>query len=162
MATTFIKWFFQIYNTESLKRDDFLSDVTSTIELIDGQNIDKHLANNADCVLDLLNQIRGQYKFVYNPNTMNDGTQGRMSAHGLVYIANCGTLHIQDTLQCVGIFECSFGLIRDPFADNNWKIKYVKFRLRSYNTVTSADMPRLNECESLKEILALPENSCDQ
>lgn len=161
MATKFIKWFFDMYNSDSLKIEDFLSDATCTIELIDRQNIDQRLANNGECVQELLKQIRSQYSFIYNPNTMNDGTQGRMNQHGLVFVVNCGTLHIENTAQCIGIYECSFGLLRDPFADNNWKIKYVKFRLRSSNTVTSDNVPQLNDCESLKDILALPYNSAD-
>lgn len=156
MATTFVQWFFEMYNTDELKPNDFWPDAMCTVELKDSQQIDRQSANNDNYVLELLTQIRSQYRFYFNANTMADGTQGRMNRHGMVYVLNCGTLHIQDTQQCVGVYECSFGLVRDPFTDNNWKMKIVQLRLRS--TVEANDRPpQLHECESLQEMLALPD-----
>ena len=39
----------------------------------------------------------------------------------------CGTLHSRFTV--CGVFEQVFGLIKDPSADNNWKIKQTEARL---------------------------------
>jgi hypothetical protein len=64
----------------------------------------------------------------------------------------CGTLHQQD--KCVGVFEQLFGLIRDPLACNNWKIKYTELHLTSKSTVTSS--PTLAEGSLLKNILSVP------
>lgn len=81
------------------------------------------------------------------------GVQGRLEIHGMVLILCCGTVHTQDS--AVGFFESVFGLMRDPFSDNNWKIKNIKMQMKS----TSAQkIPQLDNCESLQQLMMLPEN----
>lgn len=45
------------------------------------------------------------------------------------------------------------GLLRDAFTDNNWKMKIVQLRL--CKTVEANGPPRLQERESLQEMMAL-------
>jgi Domain of unknown function (DUF4518) len=80
-----------------------------------------------------------------------------MDHHGLVLILCCGTLHTHESV-AVGTFESVFGLMRDPFSDNNWKIKNVKLQLQSSGA--SLKIPELQSCGSLQQFLSLPE--CDE
>ncbi len=52
-----------------------------------------------------------------------------MDPHGLVVVSVCGTLHTVET--CCGTFHQNFGLVRDPFESNNWKVKFTHASLLS-------------------------------
>jgi hypothetical protein len=80
-----------------------------------------------------------------------------MEHHGVVLILCCGTLHTHASVS-VGIFESVFGLMRDPFAENNWKIKYITLQIKSTPAIGSMQkLPQLEGCESLQQFMALPE-----
>lgn len=79
-----------------------------------------------------------------------------MEVHGLVLILCCGTLHTHESVS-VGVFESVFGLMRDPFSDNNWKIKNIKMQLQS-SAIGIQKVPELTQCSSLVQFLALPES----
>jgi len=78
----------------------------------------------------------------------------RMDLHGLVLILCCGTLHSHESV-ADGVFESVFGLMRDPFSENNWKIKNIKIKIQS--TTINQKAPELQTCSSLQQFLALPE-----
>lgn len=81
-----------------------------------------------------------------------------MEHHGLVLILCCGTLHTHASVT-VGVFESVFGLMRDPFAENNWKIKNIKMQLQSTSAIGSMQkLPELENCESLQQFMSLPEH----
>lgn len=79
-----------------------------------------------------------------------------MELHGLVLILSCGTLHSSDS--SLGVFEAVFGLMRDPFSDNNWKIKNIKLQLQSSSVTGIQKVPQLQSCVSLQQFMMLPEN----
>ncbi|XP_013389920.1 uncharacterized protein C3orf38 homolog [Lingula anatina] len=64
---------------------------------------------------------------IFNPNISPEGLRGLSEPHGLVVVMVCGTIHRQQT--CLGIFEQSFGLVKDPHCENNWKIKYTNLKM---------------------------------
>lgn len=76
-----------------------------------------------------------------------------MEHHGIVLVLCCGTLHTHASVS-VGVFESVFGLMRDPFSDNNWKIKSIKMQLQSAGI---SRPPQLETCQSLQQFMALPE-----
>lgn len=154
MSREFSNWFFQNYNEDRLKGDDFWSDCTTSIRIVAGETNDTSSAGNSES-LDILTHLRRQLNVVFNPNLCHDGVQGRIDPHGLIVLMCCGTVHT--TSQCVGLYETAFGLMRDPYNDNNWRIKYLKLLIRS--GASDSIKPRLNDCESLRQILALPESS---
>lgn len=78
-----------------------------------------------------------------------------MEHHGIVLVLCCGTLHTHASVS-VGVFESVFGLMRDPFSDNNWKIKSIKMQLQS--TGVMVKLPQLDTCESLQQFMILPEH----
>lgn len=80
-----------------------------------------------------------------------------MEHHGIVLILCCGTLHTHASVS-VGVFESVFGLMRDPFSDNNWKIKNIKMQLQSTSAIGMQKLPQLENCDSLQQFMALPEH----
>ena len=71
-------------------------------------------------------------RLCFNPNLNNDSVKGKQDPHGLVVVLVCGTVHRQSDY--LGVFEQSFGLIRDPSEQNNWKIKFSKLLLKASET----------------------------
>lgn len=82
----------------------------------------------------------------------------RMEHHGIVLILSCGTLHTHASCS-VGVFESVFGLMRDPFSDNNWKIKNIKMQMQSTTSALGMQkLPQLESCNSLQQFMSLPEH----
>ncbi|XP_011185758.1 uncharacterized protein C3orf38 homolog [Zeugodacus cucurbitae] len=151
LARKFTEWFFSNLNIQELKIDDFWSDAKLQLRIAATDEINDYHCDSASEVIANLLQTKEQFGFYFNPNLTHAGVQGRMNVHGLVLVLACGTLHTEPN--CVGVFECTFGLLRDPFAENNWKVKTMQCILRSQ---TAALMPSLSESETLKEALCLP------
>uniref|UniRef100_A0A336MES1 CSON014928 protein n=1 Tax=Culicoides sonorensis TaxID=179676 RepID=A0A336MES1_CULSO len=155
MSRQFCTWFFENFNKEILKLNDFWVDCFINIRILAaGQDINDNETNGNQPCLDMLLNLKRQLSILFNPNLCHEGVQGRIDPHGLVVLMCCGTVHSQT--QCVGLFESAFGLMRDPYNDNNWRIKHLKLQIKSSQT---DGMPKLNECDSLQQILALPETS---
>jgi hypothetical protein len=89
----------------------------------------------------VLSGIVRKYGLTYNPNLCGDGVRGIIDPHGLVLVTACGTLH--NAASVCGTFHQQFGLVRDPFDGNNWKIKFTNASLVSTSVVS--ELPRLGE-----------------
>lgn len=76
--------------------------------------------------LRLLSLVKEEFLFL-SPNLDSRGLKCASSPHGLVMIGVAGTVHRENT--CLGIFEQIFGLIRCPFVENTWKIKFINLRI---------------------------------
>uniref|UniRef100_D3TQS7 H cysteine-type endopeptidase n=1 Tax=Glossina morsitans morsitans TaxID=37546 RepID=D3TQS7_GLOMM len=151
LARKFAEWFFELLNKSSLKLEDFWTDASLLLEISVDEDCNVTECQDSTSLLHILSQVKNQFGFFYNPNLSYGGVQGRIEKHGMVLVLACGTLHTQH--ECVGIFECVFGLLRDPFADNNWKAKRIQLRLRS---TAAPSIPSLEDSDCLKEIYALP------
>lgn len=160
MSEEFTTWLFERINKSSLLESDLWKDVTSAIRLIDSTgNTQDMQSEGSEGVLQSLQMLRGEFQFQMAPNICPTGVQGKMNAYGMVMIASCGTVYRDN--QFVGVFEGGFGLLRDPTSADCWKLKHSKLQIKS--AAGHAIVPQLGECESLKEILALPEaNEDDQ
>lgn len=158
MSREFCTWFFKNYNSDTLKSNDFWLDTNISIRIMasgnGGSTNDSETEGNENA-LEMLMHLRKQLNILFNPNLCHEGVQGRIDPHGLVVLMCCGTVHSE--IQCVGLFESAFGLMRDPYNENNWRIKYLKLQIKS--SQSNNMMPTLNECETLIQILALPETS---
>ncbi|XP_055843586.1 uncharacterized protein C3orf38 homolog [Episyrphus balteatus] len=151
LARKFSEWFFENYNANNLKVEDFWKDSRLLLRIAATDCVNDQQCESAEQVIETLLGCKHQFSFFFNPNLSHDGVQGRMDVHGLVIVLVCGTLHTKDN--CVGVFETSFGLMRDPFAMNNWKIKTIQSLLRSQGAPKE---PRLSESDTLRASLALP------
>jgi len=78
-------------------------------------------------------------ELVFNVNLDGGGCAGKKSEHGLVMIQARGTLLRRGCL--VGVFEQSFGLVKDPKQDN-WKIQITNLALKTGATPSSLDHVR--------------------
>lgn len=131
LAEHFVKWFFGMVNQKEEISSHFFNDSRCKITFYD-VNIDcKVIENNPQDIGSTLLSLSVQNKLFFNPNFTSDGVQGRMDPHGLVMVLVCGTLHHNEN--CVGVFEQVFALARDPFSENNWKIKSTELNLRVKN-----------------------------
>ncbi|XP_061484055.1 uncharacterized protein C3orf38 homolog isoform X1 [Rhineura floridana] len=161
LGEEFCQWFFGILNSqnplvgephEEWGPQHFWDDVIlkfcyNTSE----QNIEEYFG--AELVsLRLLSLVKEEYLFL-NPNLNAGGLKCTVTRHGLVVVAVAGTVH-RNTC-CMGIFEQIFGLIRCPFTENTWKIKFVNLKIVGRNALepeTHLERPCIKyEQEDLQE-----------
>ncbi|KAK2501143.1 hypothetical protein MC885_001749 [Smutsia gigantea] len=135
LGEEFCHWFFELLNSQNpflgppqnewgpqhFWHDVKLKFYYSTSE----QNvIDYHGAEIVS--LRLLSLVKEEYLFL-SPNLDSHGLKCAASPHGLVMVGVAGTVCRGNT--CLGIFEQIFGLIRCPFVENTWKIKFINLRI---------------------------------
>ncbi|XP_007423850.1 uncharacterized protein C3orf38 homolog [Python bivittatus] len=161
LAEEFCQWYFGMLNSqnpligepqEEWGPQHFWGDVTlkfcyNTSE----QNIEEY--SGAELVsLRLLSLVKEEYLFL-NPNLNAGGLKCTVSPHGLVVVAVAGTVHRSSC--CLGVFEQIFGLIRCPFRENTWKIKFVNLKIVGQNAMepgTHMESPCIKyEREELQE-----------
>lgn len=141
LGKEFCRWFFELLNSQNPllgpPQDEwgpqhFWHDVklrlfykTSEQNVLDYQG--------AELVsLRLLSLVKEEYLFL-SPNLDAQGLKCASSPHGLVMVGVAGTVHRGNT--CLGIFEQIFGLIRCPFVENTWKIKFINLRIIGENAL---------------------------
>lgn len=162
MARKFATWFYENLNCNQLQVSDFWNNCKCAVQFLEDQNCimeEEHL--NAQAVLDFCQSLLSKYDLFFNLNISHSGTQGRIDCHGLVLVLTCGTLHKFE--QLVGTFETVFGLSRDPFSQNNWKINRIKLRLHNFysqqnsqnDASLSIEQPTLSTSNSIVPLLAL-------
>lgn len=152
MARKFGEWFFDKYNSDNLILSDLWSDAALELKVIAADGVSELECCSAEEVLGSLVKAKQTFGFYFNPNLSHSGVQGRVDPYGQVVVLCCGTLHAAE--RSVGVFECAFGLLRDPHADNNWKPKKFKCLLRS--ELSPPRLHTLNESQTLQMALTLP------
>ncbi|KAL3285369.1 hypothetical protein HHI36_019476 [Cryptolaemus montrouzieri] len=134
LAEQFSQWFYELLNENHLSSEHFFPDVSLNLSTVsNGEENSNSVEKNPEDVTNCLLNTKMQYDLFFNPNLSKEGVRGQMDPHGLVMVIVCGTLHSKSV--CVGVFEQMFALARDPFAENNWKIKRTDLRLRSSSNV---------------------------
>ncbi|XP_071476653.1 uncharacterized protein C3orf38 homolog [Diadema antillarum] len=137
LAKQFSSWFFSQLNlmhpmnvqqSADWGPQHFLPDACLKLYVIRGSQKDLETYEGSDLVANRLKCLVSDEELIFNPNLLPDGTRGRSESHGLVVTMVCGTLH--QASNCVGVFEQSTGLVRDPLADNKWKVKYVNLQIK--------------------------------
>lgn len=132
----------------------FFNDAKLKLSLISNEDCDNTLVEDDPIeIANTLQRVKYEHHLYFNPNFSTEGVQGRIDPHGLVMVLVCGTLHIQETM--AGVFEQVFALARDPFSDNNWKVKHTELILRSQGVT---NQPRLCDSDLTSDLLALPSN----
>ena len=135
LAQNFVPWFYKILNSFNTSPDDipqewgpqhFWADAKGSVLMVSGgQVLDECQGSLA--VSEKFRELVRKEKLVFNANI--NGARGQIDAYGLVKISVGGTVHRFS--DCLGIFEQSFGLIRDPQMQNNWKIKFTELKLKA-------------------------------
>ncbi|XP_063244297.1 uncharacterized protein C3orf38 isoform X2 [Bacillus rossius redtenbacheri] len=142
LAAKFSEWFYGLLNSSvsgelqtGLGAEHFWPNCNLALKLESPEgNLEQSVRENSDEAVHLLCTTCVGHRLLFNPNLTRDGVKGRMDSHGLVTVIACGTLHVGS--MCVGVFEQAFGLIRDPSAHNNWKIKTTELQMKAMS-VTS-------------------------
>lgn len=135
LAAYFVPWFYKILNSFNTSSDGtsqewgpqhFWEDAKSSILMVSGGQV-RDECQGSLAVSEKLRELVCQEKLLFNANV--GGVRGQIDAYGLVKISVGGTVHRFSN--CLGIFEQSFGLIRDPQMQNNWKIKFTDLKLKA-------------------------------
>lgn len=151
LATKFTEWFYSIFNKdEPIGEEHFWQDCIFQLNLISDTANSTNTVESSTEAVNLLFNTKNEHGLYLNLNLTPEGIKGKMDNHGLVLVFACGTLHTKDN--CVGVFEQMFALARDPFSENNWKIKNSRLLLRSKPGVSN--MPTL-ENSSLNNMLLI-------
>lgn len=166
MARNFANWFYDNLNANRLQVSDFFCDCQCTVNFFENQQcLMMENYSGAQAVLEFCQSLLSKYNLYLNLNISHSGTQGRIERHGLVLVLTCGTLHKIN--QFVGTFEAIFGLSRDPFSQNNWKMNQINLRLHNFNTqqsqhlLSTSDQPTLDNSQSIVPFLNLSMPSGD-
>lgn len=154
MSRSFVSWFFEHYNQNSIQESDFWKDVQLYIMTEHSMGVNEESFMGSSNNIAALTDVKQRYNLYFNPNVCHQGVQGRMDQHGLIIVLSCGTLHTTEL--CVGTFESIFGLSRDPFSENNWKIKYLKLKLINRSVIEH--QPILEHCQTLLELVEMPQS----
>lgn len=165
MARNFANWFYDKLNSNQLQTSDFWCSCKCTVEFLENQqSIMNEQYLDAQSTRDFCQSLLLQYNLYFNLNLSHSGTQGRIDCHGLVLVLTCGTLHKVN--QFVGTFETVFGLSRDPFSENNWKMNQINFRLHNFTVQQtksqSIEQPTLVNSHSIVPLLNLSMPSGDE
>lgn len=154
MAKNFANWFFDNLNQNRLQVSDFFCDCQCKVQFLEHQQcLVEEQHSGAEAVLEFCQSLLSKYNLYLNLNISHSGTQGRIDCHGLVLILTCGTLHKVN--QFVGTFEAVFGLSRDPFSQNNWKMNKINIRLHNFNAQQSLNVDQTDENPTLANSISI-------
>ncbi|ELW58699.1 hypothetical protein TREES_T100019544 [Tupaia chinensis] len=148
LGEEFCRWFFELLNSQNPllgpPQDEwgpqhFWHDVKLRFYYNTSEQkvIDYHGAEIVS--LRLLSLVKEEFLFL-SPNLDSRGLQCASSPHGLVMVGVAGTVHRGNT--CLGIFEQIFGLIRCPFVENTWKIKFINLRIVGESSLAPGTLPK--------------------
>jgi len=143
-ATQFAVWFYAKLNSitdapNNFGTQHFFSDATLALLVISaGHDNSVDHFGGADLVVRRLVALITGERLVLNANRSEDGVRGMSDPHGRRVVFVCGTVHRGDAV--LGLFEQQFGLVRDPAAENNWKICSTRLAL---STRAPSQLPTL-------------------
>ncbi|XP_015793509.1 uncharacterized protein C3orf38 homolog [Tetranychus urticae] len=139
MGLNFAQWFYNLLNdvnTDSVfGPQHFWSDSICNTTISNGNGQDMCLSvTGAVETVEAIRRAVNHFQYRFEPNLYKD-VKCDMDGHGLVKICVNGVIYKHN--QPDGVFESSFGLIKDPAAcDSNWKIKYLEMRWKVNSVYT--------------------------
>lgn len=78
MSRNFCSWFYKNVNDFTIQPNDFWSDCTCVVRMIDRNGeLKEDSTITSRLVLNLLYSVKGQFNFYYNPNLTHEGTRGK-------------------------------------------------------------------------------------
>lgn len=78
MSRNFCSWFYKNLNENTIQLNDFWSDSTCIIKMIDSSgDVKEDSTITSGLVLNLLFSIKTQFNFYFNPNLSYEGTRGK-------------------------------------------------------------------------------------
>lgn len=154
MALQFSQWFYPMLNAchplfpfeqkppEAFAPNHFFRDANLLLVVATRDDERRETFTDSESVCRRLMDLTRKENVIFNPNLEPTGVKGFSDPHGRRVVIVCGTLHSADKL--VGLFEQQFGLARDPFSNNNWKIKFTRLVLSAskLDVLPTLDMTR--------------------
>ncbi|CAF0904916.1 unnamed protein product [Adineta ricciae] len=123
LSHQFTEWFYTSWNSIStFTSDHFFPDCQLTLI---HENNRRVLGSYYVC--DILRAYVTNQELRFCPNPQSNKVEE--SQHGLVLIQIHGTIHQHGT--CIGVFDQSFGLVRDPNHSNNYLIKFCFLNMQT-------------------------------
>lgn len=141
MALQFSHWFYQLLNAcnpiyiacdsteERFGPHHFFHDANISLVMVNGEASHVESAGTSDAVYKILSSLTNDRQLIFNPNLDATGVKGLSDPHGMRVVIVCGTVHQKSNV--IGLFEQQFGLVRDPFSGNKWKIKFTRVVMSS-------------------------------
>ncbi|GFV45428.1 uncharacterized protein C3orf38 [Trichonephila clavipes] len=128
MGIQFAMWFFPIYNKlENFGPEHFWVDCKLMGELKTATETKEVAVMGANEVTNFLISLVVNDKFYFDANNSQDSIISEQDPHGLVKVLVSGIVH--QFSNCIGLFDCSFGLVRNPAYNDNWKIKWIHMKI---------------------------------
>ena len=141
MALQFSRWFYPMWNScnpvypaaaaASVERFSPLHFFAECqLYMLSLVNDAPHLETFSGAVLvtERLSALVRDEQLIFNPNLEPGGLRGSSDPHGQFVIKARGTVHRASDI--IGMFKQQFALMRDPLAENNWKIKMTRLATR--------------------------------
>ena len=135
IALAFISWFYNMINsTRSIHADScwtadhFWDDSKLVLQVEQPDGIVREEIQSAINVSQKLLAFACNYQVTFSPNLAPNGVQSEMNCYGLLVVKSAGTLHNGSVV--VGLYEQVFGLIKDPLANGNWKVKNTELKAK--------------------------------
>ncbi|EEC16796.1 conserved hypothetical protein [Ixodes scapularis] len=133
LGLEFTNWFFAQLNAESdkLGHQHFFSNCSLKVAAAQDSSPSNLLSiRGSEAASRFLWQLAGGSRRMFHPNIRSVKCQ--VEDHGMARIQVSGVIH--EYRSCVGLFDCTFGLVRDPAAAAHetdiWKLQFVEVRLR--------------------------------
>jgi len=149
LAMKFTEWFFEKWNKlEDFVDSHFWPECNLRMEIVNqGSNpaCKEVLNDGSSCCEEMRGLIRIEGLF-FNPN-LGSGVRGKINPHGLAQVVVCGSVHRNS--QVIGVFETMFGLVKDPLAQNNYKLKFVVLRFRASSAICNTELPAVTSNGSI-------------
>jgi len=143
-ATQFTAWFYTKLNgvtgaPDNFGIEHFFRDATlALLVIMSGHGNSVEHFDGADLVARRLVALITDEQLVLNANQSEDGVRGMSDLYGRRVVFVCGTVHRGNAV--LGLFEQQFELVRDPNAENNWKICNTRLAL---STRAPSQLPTL-------------------
>ena len=123
LSQQFTEWFYTSWNNiTTFQADHFFPDCQLTLVHENHRRI-----IGAIQVCDVLRSYVAGQELRFCANAQSN--KAEESRHGLVLIQIHGTIHQRGT--CIGVFDQSFGLARDPNHSNNYLIKFCFLNMQT-------------------------------
>ncbi|KAH9520434.1 hypothetical protein Btru_060774 [Bulinus truncatus] len=157
-AEDFVKWFYDMLNSHN----PFLSQPqrefgpqhfweSAQLFLVMNTKNSKveDIVDGSILVSERLLKFPTETLLIFLPNISANGVKSKTDPHGLKLILACGTLHLNN--ECVGTFQQSFGLVRNPASPGVWKIKITCLKMDEHSALA---LPKLDDCSEIHAIEA--------
>ncbi|CAL1531482.1 unnamed protein product [Lymnaea stagnalis] len=155
-AEAFVRWFYEMINSYNPTFSKIVHDFGpqhfwDNAQLFLSMNSRDSKIEDIVCgnchVANRLLQFCTESHLLFSPNASTEGVKTRSDPHGLKLILVCGTLHKMNS--CVGVFQQSFGLVKEPMSPDVWKVKVTCLKMDEDSAMM---VPRLTDCEDIQAL----------